>query len=211
MVFNGNSGSNFIFGIYVSNKQRKSEMSDEVNKSRKTLVTLFSIGLVPVIIAWTVYNFFPQFLPVTKTNLGTLISPPISHQVAGISIGERKWSLLVPVGTSCDEDCQKRFYFVRQVNIALGKNSDRVQRIIVAESDTALDGVSQQYPDLIRIDSSMAQFRKALEPTVTEPVSGNYIYLMDPNGNIMMFYTLEQAGKPMLKDIKHLLKISNIG
>lgn len=186
-------------------------MSDEVRKSRKTLVTLFAIGLVPVIIAWTVYNFFPELLPVTKTNLGTLISPPVSHQIADVSIGERKWSLLVPVGETCDADCQQRFYFVRQVNIALGKNSDRVQRIIVADSKTSLAAIEQEYPELIRIDSSMAQFRNALESAVSNPVSGNYIYLMDPNGNIMMFYTLEQAGKPMLKDIKHLLKISNIG
>jgi hypothetical protein len=34
---------------------------------------------------------------------------------------------------------------------------------------------------------------------------------MDPNGNIMMFYTLDKAGKLMLKDVKHLLKASNIG
>ena len=115
------------------------------------------------------------------------------------------------MGETCDADCQQRFYFVRQVNIALGKNSDRVQRIIVADSKTSLAAIEQEYPELIRVDSSMAQFRKALESAVSKPVSGNYIYLMDPNGNIMMFYTLEQAGKPMLKDIKHLLKISNIG
>jgi len=27
----------------------------------------------------------------------------------------------------------------------------------------------------------------------------------------MMYFTLEKAGKPMLGDLKHLLKLSNIG
>jgi hypothetical protein len=27
----------------------------------------------------------------------------------------------------------------------------------------------------------------------------------------MMLYSLDKAGKPMLRDLKHLLKISNIG
>ena len=186
-------------------------MSDEVKKSRRTMVSLFAIGLVPVIVAWTVYNFFPGLLPESKTNVGTLISPPVSHELADITLGERKWSLVMPVGEDCSEDCQQRFYFARQVNVALGKNSDRVQRIVVADAATALDSITEQYPDLIRVESSMVQFGKALKNFVAEPVSGNYIYLMDPNGNIMMFYTLEEAGKPMLKDIKHLLKISNIG
>jgi len=37
------------------------------------------------------------------------------------------------------------------------------------------------------------------------------LFLVDPNGNVMMYFTLEKAGKPMLGDLKHLLKLSNIG
>jgi cytochrome oxidase Cu insertion factor (SCO1/SenC/PrrC family) len=37
------------------------------------------------------------------------------------------------------------------------------------------------------------------------------IYLLDPNGNMMMRYDEKATSKGMLKDIKKLLKISNIG
>jgi hypothetical protein len=40
---------------------------------------------------------------------------------------------------------------------------------------------------------------------------GPVLLLMDPNHNVMMLYSLDKAGKPMLRDLKHLLKISNIG
>ena len=50
-----------------------------------------------------------------------------------------------------------------------------------------------------------------VEPLLGREPDGAYILLMDPNGNIMMFYTLDKAGKLMLKDVKHLLKASNIG
>ena len=37
------------------------------------------------------------------------------------------------------------------------------------------------------------------------------LFLRDPNGNVILFYPAKNAGKPMLKDLKHLLKLSNIG
>jgi len=39
----------------------------------------------------------------------------------------------------------------------------------------------------------------------------NLIYLIDPNGNLMMRYTPDQLPKPLFKDLKHLLKVSRIG
>jgi hypothetical protein len=40
---------------------------------------------------------------------------------------------------------------------------------------------------------------------------GQGLYLVDPLGNIMMYYSTAFVGKELLKDLKKLLRNSNIG
>ena len=44
-----------------------------------------------------------------------------------------------------------------------------------------------------------------------EQLESGYVYLVDPNGNLMMKYNHMATSRGLLKDIKKLLKISNIG
>lgn len=175
---------------------------------------MFSIGLVPVVIAYVIFIYFPQYLPTVTTNQGQLITPPVSAEAFKLIDNGDKWALIVPLGSDCDEVCVKRFYNARQVNVALGKEAQRVKRIMITNpySDKGLiASLSRDYPDMDKVEVDLELTKTAFEKIISNPFTGNYIFLMDPNGNIMMLYTLDQGGAPMLKDIKFLLKISNIG
>jgi hypothetical protein len=37
------------------------------------------------------------------------------------------------------------------------------------------------------------------------------IYIVDPHGNLVLWYPLHEAGEPVLQDIEQLLKVSQIG
>jgi hypothetical protein len=120
----------------------------------------------------------------------------------------------MPVGLTCEADCIKRFYLARQVNVALGKEASRVKRLLVIVEKTpesTLNELRLAYRDMDHVRLDEFKLKNGLGGVVADSVSGNYVFLMDPNGNIMMFYSLDKVGKPMLMDIKHLLKISNIG
>jgi len=147
------------------------------------------------------------------TNQGTLIQPPILLDDIETGPG-RKWVLIIPVDTSCDDVCQRVLYLSRQTHIALGKNTSRVQRVIVTEGS-----LSAEFEELLKEEHSEAKVidlagdntivrLKALVPNGLHKL---IVFVMDPNGNVMMYYRPEQGGKPMLKDLKHLLKTSNIG
>ncbi|MFT5209599.1 MAG: cytochrome oxidase Cu insertion factor (SCO1/SenC/PrrC family) [Flavobacterium sp.] len=186
----------------------------EVKKNKRSLVLMFSIGLVPVVIAYVIFIYFPQYLPTVTTNQGQLITPPVSAEAFKLIDNGDKWALIVPLGSDCDEVCVKRFYNARQVNVALGKEAQRVKRIMITNpySDKGLiASLSRDYPDMDKVEVDLELTKTAFEKIISNPFTGNYIFLMDPNGNIMMLYTLDQGGAPMLKDIKFLLKISNIG
>ncbi len=174
-------------------------------QNRRSLVILFAIGLVPVFIAFVVFFYFPQLMPTATTNKGELIAPPVQADALGLDEFTGDWVLIIPVGSSCGTECEERLYLARQVNTALGRESSRVKRLVLWTSGAgANNGVLDQYPDIETAFVPETKLENALG-------SAERIYLMDPLGNIFMFYTLDKAGKPMLEDIKHLLKISSIG
>ena len=106
-----------------------------------------------------------------------------------------------------DADCTEILYLSRQIVAGLGKNTNRVSRAVLTEA--SMDGefrtlLARDHADITILESAEVQrvLGAILEPR---------LYLMDPNGNIMMYFSLETAGKPMMRDFKHLLKLSNIG
>ncbi|MGI9321966.1 MAG: hypothetical protein ACR2PJ_00150, partial [Pseudomonadales bacterium] len=117
------------------------------------------------------------------------------------------WALLQLGSTECPADCEQLLYLTRQAVKGLGKDKDRIERLLITPkplSQTFTTLIQTQHPDLkIHL----------LDTTPIEAITPSrpLLLLMDPNGNIMMHYPLETAGKPMLEDLKHLLKLSNIG
>ena len=180
----------------------------EVNKSRRRFVMLLLVAFVPIFIAYSAFEYFPEWVPSGTTNQGELIRPPV--QAADIDPALERpgnWVLIQPVAFDCDEDCLQLMYLSRQVVIGLGKDSTRVRRVILApdEISGAFNSVlEQEHPDVGTVNADASSLEGVDD---TRPL----LFLMDPNGNIIMYYTLETAGKPMMKDLKHLLRISSIG
>jgi hypothetical protein len=95
----------------------------------------------------------------------------------------------------------------RQVLTGLGKNTNRVTRFILAEQPVTAElreHLEAEHKDLKVIEGNLG-------PLTAVSAAFPLLFLVDPNGNVMMYFTLEKAGKPMLGDLKHLLKLSNIG
>jgi hypothetical protein len=181
---------------------------EEISRSRRKFVGLVLIAFVPIFIAYFAFFYFPDIVPTGTTNQGELITPPIAASEVNVALDEQKsWALIQPASIDCDEACGELLYLSRQVVVGLNKDSGRVKRIILVKtpvSETFADLLQSEHADVSVIKGTSSQLD---EVSSTRPI----LYLMDPNGNILIYYTLETAGKPMLKDLKHLLRISNIG
>lgn len=191
-----------------ANEQIKETSAEALRASRIKLLSLIAIAFVPIFIAYIAYFYFPSMAPSGSTNQGHLVWPVVEGNSVDPSLEALEtWALIQPVDTECLGDCREMMYLSRQVVTGLGKNTDRVKRVLLSPSELS-DGLSEyvraEHRDALVIQSSTSIFA---EITEIRPV----LFLMDPNGNIMMFYSMDKAGKPMLKDLKHLLKISNIG
>lgn len=189
------------------------------SQNRRKLVLLFAVAFVPMFIAYAMFFYVPALIPATTTNEGQLIQPPLAAAVLQtqetLDIPLGVWTVLIPVAAHCDDHCQQRLYLSRQIKIGFGKDAERLQRVALLETDpdaayAAL--VAAEHPDLLSHVYNAKALQAALDSALPVPMPiTDGILLMDPNGNIMMLYSFDKIGAPMRKDIKHLLKISNIG
>ena len=152
---------------------------------------------------------------------------------AGADLFKGKWTLLYLGPGLCTATCRTELYDTRQVRAALRQN-DRVQRVFVAEGDCCdMEFLRTQHADLITVratpeaaapllallergsgDDMGAARPGAARPGAADaghPGPADRIYLVDPLGNIMMWYPPGAPPKGMLEDLKRLLGLSHVG
>ncbi|QSP96452.1 hypothetical protein LPB19_04185 [Marinobacter salinisoli] len=196
---------------------------EQVRRGRRTAMLLFALGFGPMIFA-TIMFYTGWLNPAGHTNNGTLIQPPVPvanfhlETASGQPLAERfgpdqskaRWMLMV-VAADCDSKCEQLLYLTRQVNIALGKNANRVARAAALGSLPA--DLEARWSDEYRLMERLTpvEGRSPAWPAALDLESEPSILLIDPFGNAMMRYGADNTGKEMLKDLKHLLKLSQIG
>ncbi|MEX2488827.1 MAG: hypothetical protein WD356_04800 [Pseudomonadales bacterium] len=193
--------------------------TDKRLSARVKLLLILATAVGPIILAYIFYFYFSDFAPAEGTNEGHLILPPRHvEEIAaepGKEIPRGQWAMLMLTGPECDQDCERLMYLSRQVHRGLGKDAERVERYLLVGGNNLSASfrrlIEADYPDIQVRYYLRTSLNGVFEKVVEAPMDGDYIFLMDPNGNIMMYYTSDLAGKPMLSDLKHLLKISTIG
>lgn len=183
---------------------------------------LMLLFLMPPIAAYVL--FFSDFRPAVGVNYGELIEPvrpmgeadleTLGGQGFKLSELHQKWTLLYVGGPVCDQICERNLYKIHQVRLAQGKNIDRVRSVYVLPQGAARDAVSkigEVYPSLLILLAKPEEYSKILERFMGGTTEQQTVFVVDPIGNVMMFYHAEADPSGMRKDLKRLLKVSQIG
>lgn len=149
---------------------------------------------------------------------------PFDELVDGIDPEDykpRPWQLLYLGAPECDDTCVDRLYFLRQLHVRLGREFDRVQRVYVQASDAegplpaaTATFMAEQQPDMRVVYANAAELRERLRATVVsgdDPLAQHYIYVVDPVGNVMLYFTPENTPEEILSDLDTLLDNSSLG
>ena len=186
---------------------------------------IFVIFASPVIAAVILYSS-GYFVPAT-VNAGQLISPPQSlmhlklQDDKGKTVQWRsfvgKWYLLYLNPNDCDQLCAGNLYKMRQIRLALGKNIGHVDRMVVTFIDTKTPVLKKLlthgFQGTLHLQSDKSSIAQLLDPLSSKEIAmtqGN-LYLVDPLGNLIMSYAPTQDPSGILKDLKRLLSVSQIG
>lgn len=192
-------------------------------RGRQQFLLLAVLFFAPLVLALLFYFALPQWQPQAKTNYGQLVNPAqpapdfrfvdASGKPQDRSVLLRgRWSYIYLAGRDCDTLCQQKLYQIRQIRTLLNEKRQRVQRVYLAPDAAALQAAQAQlkptHPDLLFYaltgeGADPAAFFKSSDPQA--------LYLTDPLGNWLMVYPAEAESTGILKDIKKLLRLSQIG
>ena len=194
----------------------------ETKKTEREGYYLIAVFVVPLLIAIAMYTYRDLLPTFGSVSNGQLIHPAQPIETLQIEMSDNsifdsqqlasKWTYLIFQNLSCDLNCEASLFKLRQARLATGRESNRVQMILVHPSNQAFDIESQIYQrhQNLRLGGlKTLQVEKDVQQP--EQLESGHIYLIDPNGNLMMKYDHKASSRGLLKDIKKLLKISNIG
>lgn len=196
--------------------------------SRKKLVWIFALFFLPLLLA----TIWFQVVRTGVINLGNrsngeLIAPAVplteftmveqgSDDAFLLDDVRGKWTILYVPDGACEAACQKTLVDIRQARLALNHRMERVQRVLLVEQPTTFSEEQQNELLGLRVvggdKAGTSGFSSQLNEAQSKlELKTNMIYLIDPNGNLMMRYTPDLLPRPLFKDLKHLLKVSRIG
>jgi cytochrome oxidase Cu insertion factor (SCO1/SenC/PrrC family) len=202
----------------VNRKQR--------NRSRMTIVGMFILFLVPVVAAIVLHSVDNGIGTSYTTNRGVLIRPvqPLPmfslDTVDGktLTLDELKgfWSLVYIDSASCNQQCEKNLYKIRQSRLATGGEKERVRRLMIlidGQPSTKLQALLKEHPgmDVSSVDQQALNILIKPFNKDGKAATAQRIYIVDPFGNLMMQYAAEVEPKDVVKDLERLLKYSQTG
>lgn len=189
-------------------------------RSRRTLLLLLAVCIAPVLASYfTYYVIQPTG---GSTNYGTLITPqrPIpstlalrndAGQVVAMPTLKGKWLMLSVDASACDGRCLQKLYYMRQVRLTQNAERDRVQVLWLRTDDQPVpQKIRDAYGDARFYVADAAALRAWLQPANGDAID-RHIYLVDPNGNLMMRFPDNPDPSRIKRDLTRLLKWSGIG
>lgn len=189
------------------------------NKPRRPLILVAVLFVLPVLVA-VAFHLSPSLRHLVGTkNHGILVEPPQPLSAVelktddGTTLNDTqiagRWTYWVFNNGNCDQACEENLYRTRQVRLALGKDMDKAQRLLVALADRPAAQVDpEENPDLTNAAAGTAPDWADAFMQAGEPLDTSQIYLSDPFGNLMMRYPVEISGPDILKDLKRLVHVS---
>ncbi len=198
-----------------------------LKRNRISLLLVFAMFAAPVVTAWLLFFVFPQWVPVSSSNHGTLIKPvrplPAFHlqttggKTIGADILQGEWTFVYLHRGPCAKNCVEQLYKMRQIRLTQGKNIDRVQRLMLWDTQGVqradLEALQQHFPGQITAIVT-PQASALLQSFATDgqvALDAQRLYLVDPLGNLMMSYTVDDAPHGIIRDLERLLKYSGLG
>ena len=189
-----------------SMSEAKAPVSRRKGRLQLLLILLGVIG--PMILATSMYKL--QFwVPEGRSYHGELIGNGQTRADLGVQAQEDRWQILVTAPKECSVDCQQLVYLARQIQIGLGRDAGRASHALAVAQPLSSEydaKLTREYPQLQRYPLSLTDFQKTAGDKAVPQ-----LWIIDPHGNLVLRYDPTVKGKDLLNDLRHLLKLSNIG
>ncbi len=184
------------------------------------LIALLLLFGLPYIGSWLLLQH-PEWMPEGNVSHGELIVPARPWSLEGLRddageilspewLRQGRWTLMTVADGGCEEACRRNLFHLRQIRRALGRDLARVQRLLLVVGEPGQELLRQlrgEYPGL-RIAMVPESRRRDAQSLLLPPGRElkDRLWLLDPDGQVMLAYGPGTPPKGILKDIQRLLK-----
>lgn len=175
---------------------------------------MFVLLCAPIVASYTL--FFWQVRPGTD-NYGELLEV---KTLTGSALNQAdqtifrmrqlrgKWALITIDSGKCEEQCQKKLYYMRQVRLIQNAERERIERVwLIDDGEPPSPEIAKEFEGTWLINAKDSDMLPQIPAKTSHR---DHIYLVDPIGNLMMRFPKDPDAAKMSKDIKRLLKVSQL-
>ena len=176
--------------------------------AKKEFWMLLAMFIMPIAFGTLFFYANPNYFSESTVNYGELVRPVIATDEGDIEIDggaslQGIWTM-VYVSSRCDDSCEKAVADMKTIRTLMNADMRRIQRMIIIEDNSTPTSDDKA---LIKARITSEKLTQSLK-RYTE----NTIYLIDPIGNIMLYYEPQNIDiRLVIKDLKRLFKYSRIG
>lgn len=194
--------------------------------SRLKLLGIIAMFAIPFMIAGFIQKN-PDVHDPGNSNRGELLKPPQTIETAtaldrnDLSFAKdfltRSWFFVLWNDQACDLHCEANLFKIQQARTILGRKASRVQNVYLTSLATDADVNSaelfKKYPHLkvARLQAPSPNSEAGSAQNIFSKLKSGQVYIVDPLGNVIMYYAKDVSTQDMVKDIKWLIKASKIG
>jgi len=194
-------------------------------EARRTRVGRLKMLLVLLVCASPVIASYLSYFvirPEGRTNYGELVLPtrelPANlalKTLDGTAVSPAslrgQWLLVVVMPSTCDAACEKRLLTQRQLREMLGRESARLDKLVLVADDGALKPALQDALLAAPAATVLRAPREAIAQWLA-PAAGRaldeHLYVVDPMGQWMMRMPPEAVPQKVMRDLGKLLRAS---
>jgi len=183
----------------------------------RILYAVVAVCVAPVVASYFAYYVLP---PDRRTNFGALIEPQrpvpslnlrtVDGRPFQLKSLAGKWILLTVDHGECDQSCADKLFVMRQQRLMTGKDRDRIERVWLIDDSAPLSTlVIREHEGAHFLRADAAELRAWLPAGDGAGRIENYIYVVDPFGNLMLRWPGQGEPGSIKRDLARLLRASS--
>ncbi|MCF6288854.1 MAG: hypothetical protein L3J53_06425 [Proteobacteria bacterium] len=180
----------------------------DLTKNKLSVVGLILLFAVPVIVAIVMNSKLIEYSPSSFKNHGDFIQPPIKITDEGdLNQYESFWTVVYQHAGACDKECLNMLDTLYRIRLTRGHKMTKVKLLVLYPEGSEFD-IPAQYTSIAKqtygIDSNLAEILTNLSPLSLGANKG--LYLLAPEGFLMMSYPVDFAPEDVIDDLGLLLR-----
>ncbi len=179
-------------------------------KNRLTIIFTALLFVAPVVVAYLLSSGLIDYQPDKTKNNGHFVSPLVKladySDAQWVTALDGHWTLIRRVPITCDEQCLELENDLHKYRLSLGHRSEKMNLMLMADDYSNYD--NDRFPHVQKVsingnESLRSVFDGLSEVSLTQ---GQGLYVVAPEGFLMMAFTPENTSTQIIRDLSLLVK-----